>query len=164
VIHWREQQDGYVVSVSRRERAAGWALFGAAPAAGLVWLARELPAGMLETVPFAPAIMTTIAATIFLGFLVRGSLDLPRRSWIEVSLKGKTARWGERGGVPMADFVEVERFESAVLLGAWNHHIVAVLPDGRRMPVLESWSAPPIQTRVVADRLNDLLGAERPPA
>lgn len=162
MIHWRELQDGYVVSASRRERAALWALVGTGPAVGLAWFAQSLPVQVIDTVRYAPTIMLTIASAIFLGFLVRGTLDLPLRSWVEIALKGKTARWGVRGSAATA-FVEVERFESAALLGPWNHHIVAVLPDGRRVPVLESWSATPLKTRVVAARMNDLLGAEKPP-
>lgn len=162
MIHWRETDTGYVVSVTRRGTAAVWGVIGILPAA-LMWrLGDSLGPAVLETVPFAPWVLIAIGLATYLGCLAKGMTLWTRTSWVEVALRGGQARWGGRGGTPMPEFVPVERFESTDLLGPWAHHIVAALPDGRRIAVLPSWTAPPHKTRRVADRLNELLGADRP--
>jgi hypothetical protein len=157
MIHWRETDTGYVASVTRRGLAALWGLIGAVPAWFLWKMGGWLGPGVIEAVPFAPPILAVMGLTTYLGCLAKAATLWAHTSWVEVALKGGKARWGERGGTSMREFVAVERFESSQLVGPWAHHVVAALPEGRRVGVLPSWVAPPQRTRRVADRLNELL-------
>ncbi len=160
MIHWRETDTGYVVSVSRRGSAAMWGVIGALPAYLMYEIGRSLAPGLVDLVPFAPWVLIGIGLTTYLGCLAKAATLWPRTAWVEVALKGGQARWGGRGGTPMPEFIHVDRFESTDLLGPWAHHIVAALPDGRRIAVLPSWTAPPHKARGVAERLNELLGTD----
>ncbi|GEM_PF-5392584 len=164
MIHWRETDTGYVVSVSRRGTATIWGLAGLVPSFLLYQLASAMGQSQVESIPAAPWVIGGLAVAIYLGCLAKAATYWSALAWVEVALRGKGARWGSRGGPPMEGFVEVERFESVDLLGPWAHHVVVALPDGRRVAVLSPWVAPPINTRRVANRLNELLGVDPPRA
>ena len=162
MIHWRETGTGYVVSVSRRGTAAIWGLAGLVPAFVLYSFASAMGPTQVEMIPAAPWALGGLGLAIYLGCLARAATYWRPVAWVEVALQGKRARWGSRGAAPMVEFVEVEHFESVDLLGPWAHHVVAALPDDRRIAVLPPWTAPPMKTRRVANRLNELLGADAP--
>lgn len=163
MIHWRETGTGYVVSVSRRGMAAIWGIVGLVPSYLVFRLAEEMEARQLEFIPAAPWALGAIGLAIYLGCLARAAMHWKPIAWVEVALQGQRARWGSRDLTAMQGFVAVERFESMELLGPWAHHVVACLPDGRVVAVLSPWVAPPPKTRRVADRLNELLGADARP-
>ncbi len=163
MVHWRETGTGYVVSVSRRGMAAIWGLLGLVPAYLLYRVGTAMGTRGIEVIPYTPWVLALIGLGIYLGCLAKAATYWKPVAWVEVALKGKRARWGSREGTPMLEFREVERFESMDLLGPWAHHVVAALPGGRVVAVLSPWVAPPMKTRRVANRLNELLGADPTP-
>lgn len=163
MIHWRETGTGYVVSVSHRGTAAMWGVAGLVPAFLAYKLGNAMGDRSLEALPYTPWVLAGVGIAIYLGCLAKAATYWKTVAWVEVALQGKRARWGSRDGLLIAEFRDVERFDSMDLLGPWAHHVVAALPDGRVVPVLSPWVAPPIKTRRVANRLNELLGADARP-
>ncbi len=171
MIRWVELPDRYRLRVDSRE--AGLASFVAGLL--LLLLTAGLIYGWATSTSKRGADVLVRLCFIFGGLgclLVAGGLaGLRREWWLEVPVRGRLTRWGERGG-SVPDGVDVDHFEAvpseSVVRGgrprsvASRCELVAVGVDGKRMWPFRGRSFRGTKAAALVRQLNEILGATTP--
>ncbi len=160
MFRWTEQKDCYRLDVSHGGTAA---LHGClAVSLGTIFAAVALivvfASKRSETPLLGVLVMAGIVASIVWYCWSSSRAYARAKGWIEISIRGGTARWGDSSQPGMASPVHVSRFEAAQE-GRQGFSIEALLPGGERRRALGPWTAvsmPVVQKTVL--ELNANLG------
>lgn len=156
MLRWTEDSDCYRLRLGR---------IGAAYACFQLGVAALVTAIVLFIVPFKSVSGVEFPLVWSLGLvglllLFRAGSRWRSENWIEVPLTGRCVRWG-RGGGKLVSLLDVSSFETKRRLGGVR--LLAVLPDGRKLPMLGEWRFARGSTLAQAARmLTELLDARRP--